>query len=275
MRVVAIIQAFNEERFIARCIEHLVEQGIWVYVVDDASSDSTLTVAERYLGRGVIGIEELGAHEVHNWRQICQRKEELAARLDADWLIHHDADEFRISPRRRQSLAEALRKFDEAGYNAVNFQEFTFIPTRESPDHDHPAFQRTMRSYYPFAPFHPHRLNAFKRQDGPIELAWSGGHQVRFEGLAPAPASLYMRHYLFLSHDHAIRKYVRHRPFATETLGAGWHSFRPRLRPEMIVLPSARDLLTYRGDRHLDAAAPRVTHVLDDLVNAYEARVAA
>jgi glycosyltransferase involved in cell wall biosynthesis len=275
MRVVAIIQAFNEERFVARCIEHLREQGVFVYFIDDASSDATLTIAERYLGRGVIEIERLSPHDDHNWREICRRKEDLATRIDADWLIHHDVDEFRISPGRGQSLVDALGQFDKAGYNAVNFQEFTFVPTLEAPDHDHPEFERTMRSYYAFAPFHPHRLNAFKRQDGPVELAWSGGHQVRFEGLAPAPVSLYMRHYLFLSREHAIRKYVRHRPFAAETLAAGWHSFRPRLRPEMIVLPPARNLLRYRGDRKLDASAPRVRHVLDDLVDSHEARLVA
>jgi glycosyltransferase involved in cell wall biosynthesis len=266
IRVIAIIQAFNEERFIAGCIEHLRKQGVDVYLIDDASTDDTVAIAERYLGKGVLEIEQLPPHEVHDWREICRHKERLAERLDADWLMHHDADEIRISSTRRQSLVQALQELDEAGYNAVNFQEFTFIPTLEQPDHDHPHFERTMRSYYAFAPFQPHRLNTFKRQGGPVELAWSGGHQVRFEGLKAAPASLYMRHYQFLSRDHAIRKYIRHRPFAAHTVAAGWHSFRLSLRAEMIRLPSSRALLRYRGDHRLDGSAPRRTHVLDDLV---------
>jgi hypothetical protein len=275
MRIVAIIQAYNEERFIGGCIEHLREQGIDVYLIDDASTDNTVAIAERYLGRGLIAIEQLPPHEVHDWREICSRKERLAERLDADWLMHHDADEIRISPTRRQPLSAALRELDEAGYNAVNFQEFTFVPTREMPDHDHPDFQRTMRSYYAFAPYLPHRLNTFKRQGGPVDLVSSGGHQVRFEGLAPAPVPLFMRHYQFLSRAHAIQKYIEHRPFATETVAAGWHSFRLRLTADMLELPSERTLLRYRDDHSLDASAPRSTHVLDDLVAASDAVVSA
>jgi glycosyltransferase involved in cell wall biosynthesis len=266
MRVVAIVQAYNASRFVKACIEHLRAQGVAVYLIDDASTDGTADIAERYLGRGVIEIERLAPHEVHDWHAICRRKERLAADLDADWLIHHDVDEFRVTGKRRQSLAQALDRADAAGHNAVNFLEFTFVATREAPDHDHPHFTRTMRSYYAFAPGFPHRLNAFKRQDGPVELAWSGGHRVRFPGLRMAPGSLYMRHYLYLSAAHAIEKYVRHRPFAEHTVALGWHGFRAKLRPEMIELPSAATLRSYRGDTRLDPSTPRRTHLLDDIV---------
>jgi hypothetical protein len=45
--------------------------------------------------------------------------------------------------------------------------------------------------------FNVHRLNAWKRQAGRVELAWSAGHQVPFPGLRMYPESFPMR--LFLS----------------------------------------------------------------------------
>jgi hypothetical protein len=149
------------------------------------------------------------------------------------------------------------------GYNAVNFLEFVFLPTREAPDHDHPAFQRTMRWYYPFLPAPAHRVTAWKRQPAPVELAWSGGHQVRFPGLRLYPEPFPMRHYLFLSVPHAVRKYVEQRYDPLE-VQAGWHRARARLRADMIRLPPQAELRLYRPGEALDPSHPRARHYLFD-----------
>lgn len=165
MYVVAILATYNEARFITGCIEHLRAQGVDVYLIDNESTDATLEIAERYLGCGVIGIETMpraGASDLH---ARLARKEELAETLDADWIMHVDADEFHIAARPRRSLVQAFTEAEEAGFNAVNFLEFTFVPTLERPDHDHPYFARTMRSYYAFLPVFPHRLNAWRCQE--------------------------------------------------------------------------------------------------------------
>ena len=60
---------------------------------------------------------------------------------------------------------------------------------------------------------------------------------MRFSGLRIAPQWFRMRHYLFLSVPHAVRRYVEKRYDPAE-VEAGWHDLRPRLRPEMIKLPA-------------------------------------
>ena len=263
MRIIAILAAFNEERFIGACLENLVQQGVCAYLIDNGSTDRTVAVAEGYLKRGLIGIETFPRNEVYSWRPILERKEQLAASLDADWFMHVDPDEIRLPRDSRNTLAQALTEADAQGYNAVNFFEFTFVPTLESPDHDHADFQKTMRWYYPYLPYFPHRLNTWKRQPARVELAWSAGHQVRFAGLRMYPESFRMRHYMFLSVPHAIRKYVNMR-YDTAELQAGWNKWRSRLKTEMIRLPSWTELRAFISDDLLDPSNPRTVHCLGE-----------
>lgn len=271
MRVVAILATYNEERFIAGCLEHLFRQGIEAYLIDNCSTDQTVAIAERYLSRGLIAIETFPRAGMYSWRPILERKEQLAAIFEADWFMHVDPDEIRLPPRSDRTLAQALADVEAQGFNAVNFLEFTFIPTQEAPDHDHPDFQRTMRWYYPFQPFFPHRLNAWKRQPGPVELAWSAGHRVQFPGLRMYPESFRMRHYLFLSAPHAIRKYVE-RGYDPAEVAAGWHGWRAKSKREMIKLPTQAELRTYLSDDQLDPSNPRTQHYLAEAWAAHEAR---
>jgi glycosyltransferase involved in cell wall biosynthesis len=265
-----MIQTYNEQRFIAGCIEHLHDQGVEVYLIDNESTDDTVAIAERYLGNGVAGIETLARRECFELEAQCARQEELAQTLDADWFIHHDADEIRVSPKRGQTLAEAISEIDAQGYNAVNFLEFTFIPTLESPDHDHPDFVKTMRHYYPLLPVFPHRLNAWKRQDVRVKLG-PAGHRVDFPDLKMAPESLYMRHYQFLSAEHARQKYVARR-FSEAEVEGGFHGWRARIKPEEIALPSEKELRRYEGDHLLDPSDPLKHELLGASVRATEKR---
>ncbi len=257
-RIIAILSTYNERRFIEATLQHHTAQGLEVYLVDNESTDETVKLAERFLGRGLVGIETWPRGETVHWGGLMERKEQLAATLDADWFVHLDCDEFRFSQRHR-TLAEGISELDAAGYNAVNFIEFTFIPTIEDPDHDHPSFQQTMRSYYPFLPSFPHRLNAWKRQPGPVDLRWSAGHVVRFTDLRMAPESFSMRHYQVLSVRHAVEKYGNRR-YASEDIERGWHGWRNRLDPARITLPSSRELRAYVSDETLDASDPRTKH---------------
>ena len=259
MRVLGLLAAYNEERFIAGCLEHLIRQGVDAYLIDNESTDETVAIAERFLGKGLTGIERFPRAGVYSWGPLLARKAELAAALDADWFLHMDADEMRMAPSSEMTLAEALAGVDGEGYNAVNFQEFTFVPTREAPDHDHPDFVETMSWYYPFLPRFPHQLKAWKRQREPVELTSSGGHEVQFADRRIYPASFPMRHYLFLSIPHAIEKYVQ-RAYDPVEVAEGAHAVRAALSPDSFRLLPEAELRTYESDDALDDSDPFAYH---------------
>lgn len=261
MRALALIAAYNEERFIGTCLEHLFSQGIEAYLCDNDSTDRTVAIAERYLGAGLRAIERIPRDGTFRWRQILRRKEELAAELEADWFLHLDPDEIPLGPRPGQTLAEALAEADAEGYNAVDFLEFAFVATRESPDHDHPGFRRTMRWYYPFAPSEHHRVIAWKRQAQPFDLASSGGHLIQFSERRISPRRFRLLHYLFLSREHAIGKYVS-KVYDPKEVREGWHGWRATLSAGDVRLPSQAALRTALTDDDLDPSSPRTTHWL-------------
>jgi Glycosyl transferase family 2 len=262
VRVVALIATYNERRFIEPCLEHLRRHGVEAYLIDNGSTDETVELAERQLGKGLLDIESFprGEGDVYDWRGLLKRKEGLARELDADWFIHLDPDEIRLPPSSGQILRDALEAVDREGYNAVDFAELTFIPTREQPDHDHPDYQRTLRTYYPFAPRSPHQLNAWKAN--PEAELGSGGHRVKFPGLQMYPRSFPMKHYLFLSVPHAIEKYVQRRYDPKEVEG-GWHGWRASIAAADIRLPSEAELRVTQSDDDLDPSEPRTKHYID------------
>lgn len=267
MRVVALLATYNERRFIEPCLEHLHAQGVDSHLIDNCSTDDTVERAERWLGRGLAGIESFprGEGDVYDWRGLLRRKEELARELEADWLIHLDPDEVRLAPSPGQTLAQALEAVDREGFNAVDFTEFTFVPTLEDPDHDHPDFRRTLRTYYPFAPRSPHQLKAWKATPE-VELAGSGGHLVDFPGLKMYPRPFPMKHYLFLSIPHAIEKYVE-RHYDPEEVESGWHGWRAGLAAADIRLPSESELRRTSSDSDLDPSEPRTRHYLEPVIS--------
>lgn len=281
MRIVAILASYNEQRFIRACLEHYLQQGIEVYLLDNDSTDGTLDIAREYLGRNLIGIERIPRNGMYVWRDILMRKEEIADRLKADWLMHADPDEIRVAPDSRQTLAEAIADVDRQGYNAINFMEYTFIPVRESPDHDNDGFQKTMKWYYPYAQRHPHRLNAWKKQPahfpGPrallreivrnrrwripsVNLHDSGGHIVSFPGIHPYPVDFKLKHYIVLSLDHAIQKYVKKVYDPKEIAGA--HGWRATAKEHDFLLPSQNQMRLYTSDNELDPGNPLKEHLL-------------
>ena len=119
--VIALVSAYNEADIIAQVVDDLVSQQISVYLLDDGSTEDTIARVEPFVGPGHRHRPVLHRHSgapLHG-SQSCGKSE--LQQLEADWFIHHDADEFRESPWPGVSLREGIQFVHDAGYNAIDF----------------------------------------------------------------------------------------------------------------------------------------------------------
>ena len=97
-------------------------------MIDNDSSDETVAVCRQYLGKGVLFMERVAWTGFFDLSAQLEAKREVAARLDHDWLIHVDADEWLQSPNEGETLLDGIKRVSAQGYNAINFDEFVFLP---------------------------------------------------------------------------------------------------------------------------------------------------
>jgi glycosyltransferase involved in cell wall biosynthesis len=226
--VVAIIATYNEEDIIAEVIRKLADQKIAVYVIDNWSTDSTAEILKDLFGQGILsGFERYpvaGPSDTYDLRGILGRKEELAREFSADWVIHQDADEIRVSPWPGRDLKKAIYLVDEMGYSAIDHTLINFVPV------DGDGFTQDLDpesyfSYFRFGSSSLPRINTWKRQNHPVDLASSGGHEVRFPGRRVFPFNFLIKHYPVRSQAHGERKFFKERQSRSslEKEKLGWH----------------------------------------------------
>ncbi|MCO6450801.1 MAG: glycosyltransferase [Caldilineales bacterium] len=250
----------NEDKVLGRCLQHLYEQGVETCLVDHDSTDDTLEIAESFRGRGVFHIERIPFTGEFSLEDQLRHKERLATEIGADWFIHLDADEIREAPPPYKSLHQAIVAVDEAGYNAIDFDEFVFVPASDEESYEGRDFVAGMRWYYYFEPGSPdrYRINAWKNQPE-IDLHTHAGHQVIFPGRRVYPQPFILRHYIFLSRAHAHAKYGS-RVFAADERARQWHSDRVKLNGGDFSWPSRAALKHLNGSESFDKSSPWRRH---------------
>jgi glycosyltransferase involved in cell wall biosynthesis len=248
----------NEEAHIRRALTDLTSQGIDVVVIDHESTDRTASICREFLGRGVLGIERLAWEGTYDQTAQLQAKARVIEQLPHDWVVHADADEWMHTRLAGESLLQGITRLDAAGYNAINFDEFVFLP---APDGDAPAdCKRELLHYYFFEPRPLRLMRAWKRSSGLSNLP-SGGHRLTGSGIMLAPESFVLRHYMVLSQEHAVAKYAG-RLFAHRDLEKGWHGNRMDLSAERLRLPDPSRLKQLRDwvSVDLDRSEPKALH---------------
>ena len=178
------------------------------------------------------------------------RKAEIASTLDADWLIHHDADEFRESPWRDVLLKDAIRQVDALGYNAIDFALLDFWPVDTAPCAGDDV-RDALRYYTPAAPYDRLQVRCWKKTAAPVDLVASGGHEVRFEDRRVFPVRFILRHYPIRSHAHGQRKvFAERRPrFVEEERAKGWHLQYDSTSRDATFVRRSTDLQVYDDER--------------------------
>jgi len=261
MRIVALMTVRNEEKYLERCIQHLHSQGVETCLIDNASTDRTREIASAYLGKGVLRLESIPFNGEFELEKILQNEARLASEIKADWFMHHDADEIREAPAGYSSLVEGTIEADRQGYNAINFNEFVFVPTGENEDYESTDYVSSMKYYYFFEPAPLRRVNLWKNSGQTIDLVSAGGHSVRFADRKVFPISFVMRHYILLSKAHAIRKFG-HRRYSEQEIARGWHRARARFSELDMRFPDRQEMKHIDSGKGWDKSTPRRTHLI-------------
>jgi hypothetical protein len=234
-RIVAILPAYNEEDVIGSVIEHYLDDGVEVYLIDNCSTDRTVEIARRWLGSGVIAVERFPddaggserARKEYMWGEILRRNEQLAATLGADWYIRADADEFRVGPWPGLSHADAITLVDALGYNAVQSEVLEFRPTDAGfPSGGDP--RRHLTHYEPAEFANTLWVKAWRQPPAgsEVQIARTGGHAAEFSGRRVCPIHFISLHFPIRTPEHARRKIYAERlaRYPQEEREMGWHN---------------------------------------------------
>lgn len=261
LKCVAILCVRNEELHIRRALDDLVGQGIDVAVIDHASTDRTREICLSFLGRGLVALENLDWDGTYDQTLQLSAKMALVDRLDHDWVIHADADEWMHTRIPGETLLDGIRRMD-TDYNAINFEEFVFLPPPDAIA-DSADCKHNLLDYYFFAPCANRLMRAWKRC-ARLSNVNSGGHILAGDEIRLAPENFVLRHYIVLSQEQAIAKYAQ-RVFAPADLQRGWHGNRLGLVPERLRLPKSEVLqrLPAWDSVELDRAQPKTRHFWD------------
>lgn len=252
--VLAVMPAYNEADIIMQTLDHLLSQGIRVHLVDNWSTDATVERAELLAASGPLVIErfpQTGPQDHAHWRELLAHIEHISSASGADWAIHHDADEVRLSPWPQLPLRDGLYRASWEGFNAVDFTVLNFRPVDERWEEGHGGLSEVFGHFeFGTRPGHTLQIKAWRPPQKPVNLVDSGGHSVSFEGRRVYPFNFVTKHYPVRSSFHGRRKVGPERlsRWSAQERASGWHSQYDAWSEARVFQWRAEDLLDFDQD---------------------------
>jgi len=245
--VAAIINVFNEYDILEQVVRYLKDQGVQVHIVDNWSTDGSYEIARTMLAQDVCSNVIRFPAETpadYDLMGLLQHTAEYGAKLQSDWIIHYDADEFRCAPWPSTTLAEAISFVDGLGYSAIDFTILNFGFTDSD---EQVPFSPGARRFFDFGrhPAHQVQIKAWKNQGQVADLGSSGGHTAAFTGSRIFPLKFLTRHYPLRSTKQASTKIFRDRlpRIEREHRELGWHNHYDTFRQVASIQPWRRSEL--------------------------------
>lgn len=247
-RVVAFMAAYNEADIIVQSIKKWTDQGVYVHVLENWSTDATYDLAKELEGRLPVTVErfpQAGPSQYFDWGAMLGRMEMLAQELEADWFVRRGADEVLTSPWPGVSYRDALYLVDQAGFNCVDHTIVEFHPVDD-------GFETGMDHENYFRHFdlkhlsHPKQRKAWKNYGIPISTVPSAGHDIVFAGRRIYPFKFLLKHYSFRSQTQAERKVFVERKarWNPKERARGWHIHYDAMKEghRFVQLPAAKEV---------------------------------
>jgi len=255
-KTAAIINLFNEADVIECVVNYLATQGVEVHLIDNWSEDGSYEICQRLVNEGLAKYckrfpDEKSDH--YEWAAQLKHSAIYALALDADWIVHYDADEIRCSPWPQLTLNKAFQFVDSLGYSAVDFTVIDFRFTDEGEGSTAPPDRL---NYFEF-PRHQanfSQIKAWKNLHQLVDLHTYGGHEVVFEQRKVYPLKFLTKHYSLRSKKQAEEKIYRRRipRIQKERDELGWHVHFDLYTYIDQIEPWSKDELIYFKELHFN-----------------------
>ncbi len=223
--VLAIVHFYNEEDIIRKTVEYLLKQGLYVYLVDNWSSDDSYKIAcdikREYPEKVFLERFPDVPTDYFMWYEQLERTEEISVETDFDWYIHYDMDELRETPWKGINIRSAIAYIDSLGYNCIENTVIDFRMTRD----DDQIFGNG--EFFDFR-YEYHWIDQLKtwKSCKDVKLKPSGGHHAIVANPRIFPLKFLNKHYPLRSWNQATRKVNIDRlpRFKHERNKRGWHT---------------------------------------------------